>query len=94
MEKINFEYSLKNIPIPSKQNYIKSFINKTEHFLKRIRWKAFFYDNPSPDKQHDNFGFATEKSPPQNKDLIPFENDMYKLIRSIQFKRPQASTFQ
>ena len=41
MEKINFEYSLKNIPTPSKKNYTKLMIDKTEHFLKRMRWKAF-----------------------------------------------------
>ena len=96
MEKINFEYSLKNIPTPNKKSYIKSMISKTEHFLKRMRWKAFFHDNPTPDnnQQRNNFGFPSEKTPPQIKDLIPFEDDMYNLIKTAQFKRPQTNQFQ
>ena len=77
MEKTNFGYSLKNIPIPSKQSYIKSMIAKTQNFLKRLRWKAHFYDNPSSAQQKENYGFSSDKTPPQIKDLIPFENDMF-----------------
>jgi len=96
MERINYNYSLKNIPIQSKNSYTKSMINKTESLVKRMRWKAFFHDNPTPDtnQQRNNFGFPSEKSPPQNKDLIPFENDMYNLIKYTQFKRPQTNQFQ
>ena len=47
-----------------------------------------------PNNQRNNFGFPSEKTPPQNKDLIPFENDMYKLIKTTQFKRPNVSQFQ
>ena len=67
---------------------MKSLIDKTYNFLKRIIWKAFFYDNPSDSsKVHKkNYGFPSEKSPPQNKDLIAFENDMYNLIKNIEYK--------
>ena len=40
MEKINMDYSDKNIPIPSQQDYKIHLISKTEKFIKRIRWKA------------------------------------------------------
>jgi len=95
MEKKNFGYSLKNIPIPSKQTYFKSLLDKTHSFLKRMRWKAHFFDHPSPSTQKpENFGFNSEKSPPPIKDLAAFENDMYSLIRSIDFKDHHSSGFQ
>ena len=49
MEKINFGYSLKNIPIPKKDPYMKSMIDKTHKFLKRLRWKAYFFDKSRTD---------------------------------------------
>ena len=49
MNAINFEYSLKNIPTLSRHNYLKSLIDKVESFLRRIRWKAYFYENSGVD---------------------------------------------
>ena len=44
MEKLNLEYSTKNVPIPTERNYKLQLIEKTELFIKKIRWKAVFYD--------------------------------------------------
>ena len=44
MEQRKFTYSLKNIPLPSKYAYKKSLIEKTEALIKRMRWKALFFD--------------------------------------------------
>ena len=40
MEKFDMDYSDKNIPIPSRQDYKIHLLSKTEKFIKRIRWKA------------------------------------------------------
>ena len=40
MKKFNMDYSDKNIPIPSQQDYKIHLISNTEKFIKRIRWKA------------------------------------------------------
>ena len=45
LKQVNFGYSLKNIPTPSKRIYLKSMISKLEHFIKRLRWRAFFHDH-------------------------------------------------
>ena len=45
MEKINFNYSLKNIPVPSKSSYKLKLIDKIENVIKRMRWKAQFFIN-------------------------------------------------
>ena len=103
MERINLGYSLKKIPIPSQKSYLKSFISKVDSFIHRIRWKAFFFErnaedtNKSTDNNNDdtnaNFGFKSDKTPPQHPALIPFENDLYSLIDSISFSS-HKNTFQ
>ena len=42
MEKINFNYSLKNIPIPSKSSFQLKLIDKIESVIIRMPWKAHF----------------------------------------------------
>ena len=42
MEARNLGYSMKNIPVPPKQRYLKSMIEKVESFITRLRWKAHF----------------------------------------------------
>ena len=94
MNATSFNYSLKNIPIPSKQSYLKSLTDKVESFLKRLRWKAYFFEHPSTkDDYAADFGFASSLTPPQCDSLIPFENDMYEIIRNIKF-RDGLNTFQ
>ena len=46
MEAKNLGYSLKNIPIPTKQHYLKSMIDKVKTFITRLRWKAYFFEKP------------------------------------------------
>ena len=50
----NIQYSLKNIPIPSSFSYLKCLVSKTEDFVKRLRWKAFWYDKKLEADQQNN----------------------------------------
>ena len=90
LEKINFGYSLKNIPIPSGQAYLKNFIEKLESFINRLRWKVFFYlsngESDSTADKFETFGFKSEYSAPASEDLKLFENDLYDLAKNIEFK--------
>lgn len=93
MEPLHFAYSLKNIPSCTQQSYLKNLINRTEDFISRIRWKAFFFEEDDDDyrarqeEQKDTFGFRSSNTPPINKDLTAFENDVYKLIASVKFRK-------
>ena len=44
--KFEFQHSLKNIPIPTIDNYLRLTITKTEEFIQRLRWKTFFFLKP------------------------------------------------
>ena len=68
---------------------------KLESFIKRIRWKAFFYkklDN-TPEKTVNNFVFKSVKTPPKYEHLNAFEADLYDMVRNIEFKKV-SSEFQ
>ena len=94
MEKFNFNYSLKNIPIPGNNEYILKLIEITENFLKRLRWRALFYLNP--DLKGDNintYGFKSPKSPPAIPQLKPFEDDLLRMVEEVKF-RTICSPFQ
>ena len=45
MGKINYNYSLKNIPTSSITSYQLKLIEKVESVIKRMRWKAHFFLN-------------------------------------------------
>ena len=73
MEKFNFVHSLKNIPIPSKDQYMKQLLGKTEDFIERLRWKAFFYLNPKAKPEvRETYGFKTTKNSPANQGTYKF----------------------
>ena len=86
MEKVNLGYSTKNIPLPSRSEFIKNFIEKTKHFLRRMRWKAYHFLNPDESTTKETYGFKSLNSPPRVNELIPFEDGMLNLKQNIQFK--------
>ena len=86
MEKINLNYSTKNIPLPPRNEYMKRLIEKTEHFLRRLRWKAhYFLSGQAETSTKETYGFKSRNSPPKINELIPFEEGMLKLIHNIEF---------
>ena len=94
MDQITFNYSTKNIPCAPKSSYLKCLIEKTENFLKRLRWRAFFFKNPkSAGDSKETYGFKSRRSPPVIDDLKVFEENMTNLIQNIEFEH-QRNSFQ
>ena len=91
MEKVNIGYSLKNIPIPILHIYLLNLTIKIEDFLKRLRWKAFFFSKKNTNDENNDptntFGFASTNSPPSNKDLENFEQDLLDVVSTIKFSK-------
>ena len=90
LEPIVLDYSLKNIPIASKQAFLIRAFDKTNKFIERLRWKAYWFDNGEKDdetvtSQQGRYGFETRRSAPACDKLAPFENDLFELIRTLKF---------
>ena len=76
MDQKKFTYSLKNIPLPSKDAFIKRLTEKVENVIKRMRWKAFFFDKDKKSRENDDGTeennrecLKSRKCPPQIKDM-------------------------
>ena len=85
MEKLKFEYSTKNIPIPTERSYKIQFIEKTEMILKRMRWKAIFQDTKKEKNNQRRYGLRSFKIPPPVKKLDAFESELIEWVKNIKF---------
>lgn len=89
MEKLQFDYSYKNIPTPSQHSYRLQLIEKVEMVIKRMRWRAHFLEQPNDEPIPETYGLKTLNCPPLIKDLVPFENDLFDLVKSVKFRDHQ-----
>ena len=82
---------MKNIPIPSNNKYLFILTQRTEHFIKRLRWKAHFFlkenihDNPHQDD--NKFKIKTHLCPPPLEETKDFESDLWDLVENIKFRK-------
>ena len=73
--KKSINYSTKNIPLSSEKTYKKLLIEKIELLIKRMRWKAYYFDQPESNQTPIyRYDFKTRSSPPQHKELVKFED--------------------
>ena len=89
--KADFDYSMMNIPIPSRKQYLRSLIIKIEDFIQRLRWKTtFFLKKQKDDLRKDTFGFKTVRNAPQYDELLSFEQDLTYLAANLEFKETKT----
>lgn len=89
MEKLNYDYSFKNIPTPDNTTYRIHLIEKVESVIKRMRWKAQFFLDETWKNTHiesNTYGFKTRNYPKQCTELEEFEKDLLNMVKLIQFK--------
>ena len=92
MEKVNFGYSLKNIPTPNERTYKLQLIEKVELSIKKFRWKVIFFINNSRETTESCagdsvYGLKSKKCLPQLKEFIPFADDLVDLVKNIKFRK-------
>ena len=93
----NWIFSLKPLNIsallPNKDTYRKSLIQKVKSFIKRIRWKAFFFERQceNNDEITTNFGFKPVNTPRKNENLNQFESGLYDMVQNIEFKNVKSN---
>ena len=90
MEKLDFGYSLKNIPTTDKKSYKLRLLEKIEIFIKKMYWNSVFFINNNKKatedyKQGFSYGLKSGRSPPQVKDLIQFEDDLVRKVKELKF---------
>ena len=85
MEKLKFDYSMKNIPVTTERNYLLKLIEKIEMVIKRMRWKVIYFDMKGNNIKTETYGLKSQKTPSPINELAAFENDLIELVKNIKF---------
>merc|ERR1712146_481028 len=102
-EKLNIQYSTKNIPYPTKDEYYKLLVIKMESFLRRLRWHILHACDTCETKNSgddcgetfsNKYGFKTEHKPPFIKGLEAFEKDFLAIPRTLKFRNVKNTSIQ
>ena len=91
MERISFNYSLRNIPVPTLGSYKLRLIEKIESVIKRMRWKAHFFlkedSNNETKQEKETYGFKTRKCPLQCEEMEHFKKDMMNIVKNLELRK-------
>ena len=92
MEKKAYNYSTKNIPIPSERNYKLQLVEKIEIFIKIMRWKAIMYNAGCKQnrKLEKKYELKTLHSPKQVKERSAFEKELIAVVKDIKFRKREV----
>ena len=98
MERVNFGYSVKNIPTPNERTYKTKLVESIEAVIKRMRWKAIFFNpeetNPAePREVIENYGLKSVRCPAQVPSMKKFEADLINIAANVTF-RESTNEFQ
>ena len=87
IKKIEFKYSLKDVPLSNKKQYLTRMYDATTKFINRLRWKIFFHNNENNDQyeRKEEDIYKSSRSAPACEELKAFENDLFNVIRKIRF---------
>ena len=93
MEKLNYNYSFKNIPIPTKTSYQLALTEKIESVTNRMWWKEHFFLNGENEENNTkkSFGFKSKQHPPTCTELEHFEKDLINIINNVKFANSKNS---
>ena len=88
MEQVNFGYSMKNIGIPGKQEYILRLTHSVNKFCNNLRWRVYFFlfPNEAPAKKV-TYGFKSLKPAPAIDQLKDFQDKLVDLIQKVETKK-------
>ena len=66
IKKVEFNYSLKDIPLANQKEYLTKLYDATSKFVNRLRWKLFFCNNEdiSPRESKEEDVFKSNRSAP------------------------------
>ena len=83
IKKIEFKYSLKDIPLNNKKQYLTRMYDATTKFINRLRWKIFFHNNENNDQyeRKEEDIYKSSRSAPACEELKAFENDLFNVIK-------------
>ena len=85
MEKKNFGYSMKNIPLHSFKEYKLQLLDSMGKFVHNLRWRAFFFKNQdkSSKRKKPTYDFRSLRQAPACHELRKLEESLYDMARNV-----------
>ena len=83
MEKLEIDFSEKNIPFCSLWSYKRNLLMDIERFKENLRWRVFFFKHPKQINKKESYGLRTRKQAPFDADLEEFERHLYEMVPQI-----------
>ena len=91
MEKLEIDFSEKNIPLCSLWSYKRNLLMDIERFKENLRWRVFFFKHPKHINKRESYGLRTRKQAPSDADLEEFERRLYEMISQVKFRKIRKS---
>ena len=88
MDKVNFNYSMKNIPLSSHKNYLIELIHSVARFVANLdkRVDHFLNHNKNQHEKKERYGFNSTKAPPNCPELDQLKDMLYDLVIGVKFR--------
>lgn len=86
MDKVNFNYSMKNIFIPTRKEYSLQLTNSTRVLVHNLRWRGEFSLRKKPAVGKSTYGFKSLKHPKPVPEMKHFEEKLYEMVKNIEFR--------
>ena len=91
MEKLDIDFSEKNIPSCSLFSYKRSLLAEIDRFKDAIRWRVFHFKKPKSKNNKETYGLKSKNKAPADVDLVEFERRMYELVKETKFEQTKKS---
>ena len=96
LNKIELDFSQKDIPIPGNFEYQKKLTHSVERILKKLGWAIHFILNPDDTPKKNTYGFKSHATPPAEaiKVLEPLSKDLTHLVRTLEYRNHKNNDHQ
>ena len=87
MDRHNFNYSMKCVPIPCEEEYKLQFLDSIHKLDTRMRWRALHFLNPMNKQSKETYNFNTTNAPPVIRELKSFQDGIANMAKNLKFKK-------
>ena len=80
MQQVNFETSMKNIPLGGKKEYVMQLTKSVRKVVYAMSWAAFIFLNNIQCEEKETYGFRSQKKMPIVDELEDFKDALVDLV--------------
>ena len=94
MQQVQFETSMKNIPLGGKKEYVMQLTKSVRKVVYAMSWAAFIFLNNIQCEEKETYGFGSQKKMPIVDELEDFKDALVDLVGGIKWRRNASNPLQ